>query len=154
VSNCGSCSMDRQVRYRDTMDRGWRRELGYKGIFIVSHAPKLFSITFILRIQAVTPHVFSFSNPSVFGSEFGNDGVGLHACISAWSTAAVSTLFNPLDIFVQHEFCYFPWDTTENAFVDTAHVRRGKLCLRIWNRWPRFAYSLSNCVCGCVLKTT
>jgi len=36
------------------------------------------------------------------------------------STTAVPTLFNPLNIFVQQEFWYFPWDTTENAFTDAA----------------------------------
>jgi len=38
------------------------------------------------------------------------------------STTAVSTSFSPLSIFVQHEFCYFPQDITENAFADTAHA--------------------------------
>jgi len=38
------------------------------------------------------------------------------------STTALSTLFNLLNIFVQQEFWYFPYDTTENAFADTAYA--------------------------------
>jgi len=44
-----------------------------------------------------------FNNPSVFDAEFGNDGVGLHACIRRESRpTTVFTLLNPLNIFVQH----------------------------------------------------
>jgi len=98
-------------------------------------------------------------NSAVFDSKFVNDGVGLHACISTWEyycsvypiqstkhfCAAWVPIFHWLRMrlhFCRHCAC---------AVSRELCVRWGKFFPRIWNRRPRFAYSLSN-LYGCTIK--
>jgi len=121
--------------------------------------PKLFSITFILRTQAGTPH---FQQPVrlLFGIWKWWRRVWLHVCISAWKYycsvypiqrvkhfCAAWVLIYPLGYHWEMEML----SQTLRMRRITWTMRRGQMFTHTWNPWPQFAYSLSN-LYGCTTK--